>query len=83
MKSVEQESNSESNATGKKEAGKVLFHPFVGVAPRLYVRAFEKTWRLKNKTTGDFEMEAPEWGDEWAPFTVAYPELEAALTRRS
>jgi len=83
VKSVAQGSNSESNATGKKEVGKVLFHPFVGVAPRLYVRAFEKTWRLKNKTSGDFEMDAPEWGDEWAPFTVAYPELEAALTRRS
>src|SRR5690606_14646531 len=26
---------------------KVLFRPFVGVAPRMYVRAFEKTWQLK------------------------------------
>jgi len=61
-------------------AGKVLFRPFVGVAPRLYIRAFEKIRQLKNKDTGDLEMAAPEWGDEWAPFTVAYPELEAKLT---
>lgn len=61
--------------------GRVLFRPFVGVAPRLYERAFEKTWKLKNKVTGEFEMSPPEWGDGWAPFTVAYPELEAKLIR--
>lgn len=64
-----------------KVEGKVLFTPFVGVAPRLYERAFEKTWRLKNRVSGDFEMSPPEWGDGWAPFTVAYPELEAKLTQ--
>ena len=58
---------------------KVLFRPFVGVAPRLYARAFEKKWSLKNKFTGDFEMKAPEWGDEWSSFTMGYPQLEAAL----
>ena len=62
--------------------GKVLFHPFVGVAPRLYVRAFEKIRELKNKVTGDLELKAPEWGDEWAPFTAAYPQLEAALSKQ-
>lgn len=61
--------------------GKVLFKPFVGVAPRLYLRAFEKTWRLKDKQTGEFKMEPPEWGDEWSSLTVGYPELEAALTK--
>lgn len=61
--------------------GKVLFKPFVGVAPRLYLRAFEKTWRLKDKQTGEFSMEPPEWGDEWSSLTVGYPELEAALTK--
>jgi hypothetical protein len=59
----------------------VLFHPFVGVAPRLYGRAFEEKWKLKDKITGEFKMVAPEWGDDWSPFTVAYPELEAALAR--
>ncbi|MET3648950.1 anti-phage dCTP deaminase [Phyllobacterium ifriqiyense] len=63
------------------EPGKVLFHPFVGVAPRLYLRAFEKTWRLKDKATGDFMMQPPEWGDEWSSLTIGYPELEAALTK--
>ena len=82
VKSLAQEYRGQAATAGVKPLGKVLFHPFVGVAPRLYARAFEKTWRLKNKTTGELEMEAPEWGDEWAPFTVAYPELEAALTRR-
>lgn len=62
-------------------AGRVLFRPFVGVAPRLYLRAFEKTRRLKDKITGNFEIQAPEWGDEWSPFTAAYPDLEAALTK--
>lgn len=82
-KSAAPETPASTLVSGKNAPTKVLFHPFVGVAPRLYVRAFEKTWRLKNKATGDFEMEAPEWGDEWAPFTAAYPELEAALTRKS
>lgn len=63
------------------EGGKVLFKPFVGVSPRLYLRAFEKTRPLKDKETGDMRFAPPAWGDEWAPFTAAYPELEAALTR--
>jgi deoxycytidylate deaminase len=82
LKSIAQERHEDSAASSARE-GKVLFHPFVGVAPRLYVRAFEKKWRLKNKLTGDFEMSEPEWGGEWSPFTAAYPKLEAALARRS
>lgn len=65
----------------KPNEPKVLFRPFVGVAPRMYVRAFEKTWQLKNKTSGEFEMRAPDWGSEWATLTVGYPELEAALAK--
>jgi hypothetical protein len=61
--------------------GKVLFKPFVGVAPRLYLRAFEKTRSLKDKETGEMKFDPPAWGDEWAPYVAAYPELEAALTR--
>lgn len=60
---------------------RVLFRPFEGVAPRLYERAFEKTWGLKDKVTGEFKMTAPGWGDGWAPFTVGYPEIEAKLTQ--
>lgn len=70
------ETQESSNITGK-----MLIHPFVGVAPRLYLRAFEKTWRLKDKITGDYSMSPPEWGDEWSSLTIGYPELEAALTK--
>ncbi|SFS68097.1 Deoxycytidylate deaminase [Sulfitobacter marinus] len=62
-------------------SGKMLIHPFVGVAPRLYLKAFEKTWRLKDKVSGNHEMSPPEWGDEWSSLTMGYPELEAALTK--
>lgn len=62
-------------------SGRVLFKPFVGVAPRLYLRAFEKTRDLKDKVTGKLKLGAPSWGDDWSPFTSAYPELEAALTK--
>lgn len=60
--------------------GKVLFRPFVGVAPRLYLRAFEKIRKLKDEETGNLKISEPVWGDEWSPMTSAYPELEAALT---
>lgn len=71
----------EKRLAGPPVEGKVLFRPFEGVAPRLYERAFEKTWGLKDKVTGDFEMTPPGWGDGWAPFTIGYPELEAKLTQ--
>ncbi|RVT93122.1 anti-phage dCTP deaminase [Sphingomonas crocodyli] len=64
-----------------EEPGRVLFKPFVGVAPRLYLRAFEKTRDLKEKVSGEIRLGTPAWGDEWSPFTSAYPELEAALTK--
>jgi deoxycytidylate deaminase len=76
--SMAQEIRSRAEA---KAPGKVLFKPFVGVAPRLYLRAFEKTRQLKDKETGDVRFDPPPWGDDWAPYTAAYPELEAALTR--
>lgn len=73
--------NSPPSDEVKPSEPKVLFRPFVGVAPRMYVRAFEKTWRLKSKTSGEFEMRPPDWGSEWATLTVGYPELEAALAK--
>jgi deoxycytidylate deaminase len=63
------------------EPGRVLFRPFVGVAPRLYLRAFEKTRDLKDKVSGKMHVGTPPWGDDWSPFTSAYPQLEAALTK--
>lgn len=70
-----------AKSDGSAGSPKVLFRPFVGVAPRMYVRAFEKTWQLKNKTTGEMELKAPEWGGDWSSLTVGYPDLEAILAR--
>ena len=80
-KSMMHERLSKEDDPKKELPGKVLFHPFVGVAPRIYIKAFEKTRELKDNNTGMFSMKSPEWGDEWAPFKLAYPELEAVLTR--
>jgi deoxycytidylate deaminase len=65
----------------EEDKGRVLFKPFVGVAPRLYLIAFEKVRDLKDKVTGDMRIGEPEWGDEWSPLVSAYPEIEAALTK--
>lgn len=55
---------------------KVLFRPFAGIAPRLYVRAFLKNRDLKNKA-GDLEVGSP----MWAPGLLqkSYTELERLL----
>lgn len=78
---VTKEEATETLPEGTLVQGKVLFRPFVGVAPRLYLRAFEKIRDLKDKETGDWKIGEPEWGDEWSPFVVAYPEIEAALSK--
>jgi len=67
------------SAQGGKAGGKVLFKPFVGVAPRMYSRAFEKTWELKDRVTGEYLLKPPAWGSEWSTLTVGYPEIEATL----
>ncbi|MBL0150657.1 MAG: hypothetical protein IPP87_19020 [Ideonella sp.] len=55
---------------------KVLFRPFTGVAPRLYVRAFLKNRDLKNKA-GEQEVSKP----KWAPGLLqkSYLEIEKVL----
>jgi deoxycytidylate deaminase len=55
---------------------KVLFRPFTGVAPRLYVRAFLKNRDLKNKE-GIQEVSQP----KWAPglLRMSYLEIEEKL----
>ena len=55
---------------------KVLFRPFTGVAPRLYVRAFLKNRDLKNKI-GDEKISQP----KWAPGLLqkSYLEIEKVL----
>jgi deoxycytidylate deaminase len=55
---------------------KVLFRPFTGVAPRLYVRAFLKNKDLKN-TAGEQDIGKP----KWAPGLLqkSYLEIERVL----
>jgi deoxycytidylate deaminase len=59
-----------------EKPSKVLFRPFTGVAPRLYVRAFLKNRNLKN-TAGDQEVSQP----KWAPGLLqkSYLEIEKVL----
>jgi deoxycytidylate deaminase len=61
--------------------GKVLFRPFVGIAPRLFARAFLRDRELKHPVTGAFAPEQRHWGPPAAAGTVGYPELEARLSR--
>jgi len=59
---------------------KVLFRPFVGVAPRLYRQAFFKDRSLKD-TRGDMNVYSPDWGSPWQILRVSYADLEAMLLR--
>jgi len=61
-------------------AGKrVLFRPFVGVAPRMYRRAFMKDRDLKNPMFGQLQQGEPDWGTPWHLRAVSYSDLEAKL----
>ncbi len=61
---------------------KVLFRPFVGVAPRLYRRAFLKDRDLKDGATGNMSISQPEWATPWHLGRVSYVELEAMLAKK-
>lgn len=58
---------------------KVLFRPFVGVAPRLYARAFLKDRDLKDAVDGKLQVGDAEWGGNWDLKRVGYAQLEAEL----
>jgi deoxycytidylate deaminase len=58
--------------------GKVLFRPFVGVAPRMYRRVFLKDRDYKNRITGVHELGEPQWATS-SLFTKRYTELEGEL----
>ena len=58
----------------------VLFHPFVGVAPRLYRRVFLKDRSYKDDVSGAFSYSEPEWSRPTDMYKVAYPSLEVELT---
>lgn len=60
---------------------KVLFRPFVGVAPRLYREVFTKNQDLKNDTTGELEVQSPEWTEALHLAKSSYLELEAAVAK--
>jgi deoxycytidylate deaminase len=60
---------------------KVLFQPFVGVAPRMYRRAFLKDRDLKDPLTGVIKNSEPDWGTPWHLRSAAYVELEAYLSK--
>lgn len=64
-------------------AGKVLFRPFVGIAPKLYGRVFLKDREYKDKITGEFRMGDAEWGSSWSQHKVSYARLEADLAAKS
>ncbi len=62
-----------------RKAPQVLFHPFVGVAPRMYARVFLKDRDYKDKSTGDFRVGTPAWGGHSPSLRVHYLELESGL----
>lgn len=66
-----------SLATGP--SSKVLFRPFVGVAPRMYQAAFLKDRGYKDNVTGEFKMSPPRWGASTELSSVHYTDLEAKL----
>lgn len=75
-----QQTASFEKAEGKeKPQPKVLFRPFVGVAPRMYQRAFLKDRSYKDEVTGDFRLSAPLWGAPANLSAVHYTDLEVKL----
>lgn len=60
----------------------MLFRPFIGVAPRLYRRAFLKDRDLKDNVTGDmFKEFAPADGHAVTEtLRVSYAQVEAKLS---
>lgn len=64
-----------------RNGDKVLFRPFVGVAPRLYRRAFLKDRELKDDMTGTMTLSEPPWATPWHLGRVSYVELEAKLAQ--
>ncbi len=58
---------------GQSKPPKVLFRPFVGVAPRMYERVFLKDRDYKDKLTGDFKIGEPDWGARPTSSSTATP----------
>ncbi|MFK5979723.1 MAG: anti-phage dCTP deaminase [Rhizobiaceae bacterium] len=65
----------------ENSTGKVLFRPFVGVAPRMYRRVFLKDRDYKDKVSGKWEIGLPRWGGALDNYKVSYVSLEKELGR--
>jgi deoxycytidylate deaminase len=63
--------------------GKVWIHPFSGVAPKMYSRAFFKDRDLKDDDTGDLKIGEPKWGSLFDSRRISYPQLEAELAKEA
>ena len=71
-----------SKASGDHE--KVLFRPFVGVAPRLFRRVFQKDRALKDAQTGDIVVDfsvADGYNTQY-PLRLSYAEVEAKIVQQ-
>jgi len=75
------EGSEQNEFNSKPNYQKVLFRPFVGVSPRLYIRAFTKDRPLKDKETGEIKIGDPTWGNKWNIMKISYTQLEAELTK--
>jgi deoxycytidylate deaminase len=69
-------------SSGEPEA-KVWIHPFSGVAPRMYNRAFFKDRDLKDDNTGEMKVGTPRWGSLFDSRRISYPQLEAELAKEA
>ena len=67
------------------EPRKVLFRPFVGIAPRLYRRVFLKDRELKESGTGKMKADFSEVSgfDSWETLRLSYAQVEAKITELS
>ena len=65
-----------------KNGDKVLFRPFVGVAPRFYRKAFLKDRNYKDDVTGKYVMGNPKWGRPTEIYKVPYSSMEVMLALR-
>ncbi len=69
------------DALNRMQAGRTLFRPFVGVAPRLYERAFTKDRDYKDKHSGDQRIGEPAWGSPWALSRIPYADMEQSIAK--
>ena len=63
-----------------KGGERILFHPFVGVAPKMYRRVFLKDREYKDEISGEYRMDEPDWGGAIDIYREPYHELESKLS---